>query len=325
VRLLPRGKAALYLIRVVVIFGLPLALSDLVLMIKGIKMAGLLFSDSNLSALRAWIPLLGGPTRNDSVMIVLATLPYAMACWDLERKRNQVFLLIGLGTAAALVAVMILSFSRGIYLALAVFFAGCFAFTVRNTHLPSKAIGTFCLIVCGTAGASVAYLHNQRTVVDTISVNRTASQQRSALGRVTIWSDTVRQIGRHPFLGNGGHTDGFDGLARLKSSSTPFTARAYNASLEVALSSGVLGLLAYGTFLLFPLSRAVRSFWLSHRGSGHSPTSAIFASGIMALIIRDMTYSSLVLHGATILIAWITVGLLQNSLTEGKHEVTVNQ
>ena len=45
-------------------------------------------------------------------------------------------------------------------------------------------------------------------------------------------------------------------------------------------------------------------------------SSAILTSGALALLVRDMTYSSLVLSGITMVLAWILIGLLQNSLDQ---------
>lgn len=39
---------------------------------------------------------------------------------------------------------------------------------------------------------------------------------------------------------------------------------------------------------------------------------SFLTAGVIALLVRDMTYSSLVLDGRTILVTWIMVALLQN-------------
>lgn len=323
VRLLPHEKATtIYISRIIVFLGVLLAFADLILLVRGLKMMSN-FPVVDLSSLRGSLPLLGGPTRNDGVMIILVILPYSLLSVILEDGRNLLFQSISLCTATMLVLILILSFSRSAYVALAIFFGGFFLFAIWNKIPSVRMLYAYCLIVCVAVSISVRCLNVQRAVADTIFWNRTVSQQRSTKGREIIWMNSIKQIATHPVLGAGGYTDGYNSLARLNDSTIPFTARAYNAPIEAAISGGLLGLLTYTIFLLYPLAKTIQFSMLSDAGT--SVTSGILACGIIALLIRDMTYSSLVLHGPTIFVTWVTVGLIQNSLPDRPREVVVYQ
>jgi O-antigen ligase len=323
VRLCSIGNIAVAnLFRILTCSGIVLASADLVLLIHGIKLT-LLFPPSDISALHASIPLLGVPTRNDGIMVVLAFLPYAIIGVISEWRRNVFWSVISLAATAAIVTVLILSFSRSIDIALAVLFAGWLLSAIRSAFLSIKEICVCCLVVFALVSVLVRCVNAQAAVAETLSWNRTVSQQRSTHGREIIWMDSLSQIEKHPLLGKGGFTDGVNSLERLNTSTLPFTARAYNAPLEVALSSGLLGLLAYASFLLYPLIRVARTLWTRSRQISSSPIPVILASGMIAMIVRDMTYSSLVLNGATMIMAWATVGLIHNALDEETREVAV--
>ena len=316
VRLLHMGGVSLvWFLRAITIIAFPIAFVDTYLLVHGIESARI-FPGEYLTALHASLPVLGAPTRNDGLMVVLAALPYTMASWALERARASHFQLFSLGAATAIIAVLLLSFSRGVYMALAAFLCWIFAFMARNRSLLCKPLGIFCLTIFGLTGGLIVSVHAQRSVADTILGSKTLSQRRSALGRVDIWRESFSGVRQHLLLGSGGYADGYNSLARLKNSSEPFTARAYNAVIEVAESSGLLGLLAYGAFILFPLCKAMRRLWSRQYRNNDMVSSAILTSGALALLVRDMTYSSLVLSGITMVLAWILIGLLQNSLDQ---------
>ncbi|MGA3327437.1 MAG: O-antigen ligase family protein [Terriglobia bacterium] len=321
VRLLPLTEAVqVFLLRIVASFGLLLAVSDLVSWAGGFEKFKS-FPRSSILALHAYLPLIGGPSHNDSIMIVLAVLPYALASWVLERGRNPWFLLISQSATAALTTLLVLSFSRGIYLAFAVLVIATVALMKKNGSLSLRLMASICLVVGVVVASAIAYFGVQNTVIATVG-NKTTSQRRSTTGRMVIWRETLHDIEEHPLLGIGGYADGLESLSRQRGTEyRPFTARTYNAPLEAFLSSGLLGFLSYGTFLLYPIIRFITGAWISTGGIRQTQAFSLLTGGIIALIARDMTYSSLVLDGRTILVTWLLAALVQDFIAIHSNEV----
>jgi O-antigen ligase len=300
--------------RVAASFGLLLAIVDILLFALGLENFRM-FPRVDVAGLRAYFPLVGGYTHNDSLMVGLALLPFALGCSALERGRNRWFLSIALLAATSLTTVMILSFSRSIYLALAVFLIGIVAI-MKWHHVPSfRLVRTYGILAALFLITAIGSFRVERSVLESLG-NSTISQQRSVRARISIWQDTVRAIERHPLLGTGGFSDGFESLATLKDSPDhSFSARSFNAPLEVMLSSGALGLLAYGAFLCGPIFAALSRSATVTREVVQIQLAAILTAGLIALIVRDMFYTSIVLDGKTILIMWISIACLQNCLS----------
>jgi O-antigen ligase len=293
------------------LFALVLSGSDLILFRNELSHLSV-FSTAQMASLHAEFPLLGGPTRNDGAMLLLALLPYAYGTALLGRTTKSPGM-TGLGVAAtALVSIALATtFSRSIYLAVLLF--------VIVTVIWIKAQKRSCRFVLWlsivAAVSSVAVVLSWglgAAMAETARMSATTYQQRSTAGRVEIWRERSELALEHPISGSGGGSDGLLALAAIKRApDLPFTARAYNAPLEVFLASGVLGLVAYAVVLLYPFWLAIKLRLRSTR-DGYGTVSLIFLAGLLAAIVRDMSYSSLVLHGATIILVWITIGLLHN-------------
>lgn len=298
------------ILRAAVIFGLVLVFANLTLQTESISAANKLFASSELSSVRASLPLVGGSTRNDGLAMVLVTLPFALSGSITKFKANRHFCTVSAIASSGLVTVLILGFSRSVYIALLVLLI---TFAVVIIHSEAVSFIRLVAVLAGIAvfaSTTVLCFKAQRPVVDTVLAARTISQQMSTEGRLTIWHESISVIAEHPLWGNSGGVDGLLALKRLNHSNLPFTARTYNAPLDVLTSSGLIGFALYGIFLLYPLWGTVQT--LTH--SAHTPPlSGILAAGIFAAIIRDITYSSLVANGTTIVIVWSMVALVQNA------------
>jgi len=300
--------------RVAASFGLLVAITDILLFVLGLENFRM-FPREDVAGLRAYFPLVGGYTHNDCLMVGLALLPFALGSSALERGRNRWFLSIAQLAAASLTTVMILSFSRSIYLALAVFLIGIVAIMKWHHVPPFRLMRTCGILAVLFSITAIGYFRVERPVLESFG-NSTISQQRSVRARISIWQDTVRAIEGHPFLGTGGFSGGFESLAALiDSPDRSFSARSFNAPLEVMLSSGALGLLAYGAFLCGPIFAALSRSATVTRGLVQIQLAAILTAGLIAIIVRDMFYTSIVLDAKTILITWISIACLQNCLS----------
>jgi O-antigen ligase len=294
----------------VVGFALVLATCDILLFGSALRHFSL-FRRSDISSLHAGFPLLGGPTRNDGAMMLLALLPYAFTASLLDRSDASTSLVyLGRFTTLMLVSAMVLSFSRGIYTGLAVFGVAAVVLLRCYDVVPLRRLLKSASTLVVLVGVVIIGCRVQTAFIDTITGSRTVSEQRSTSGRITIWIERFDSVKRHPLLGLGGYSDGVIALAsRKKTPNLPFEALAYNAPLDVLLSSGLLGFLAYGTFLLYPIVMFFRS---PRRARGERTTLlTCLVACLVAMLVRDLTFSSLVIHGATVFVTWLTVGVIR--------------
>jgi tetratricopeptide (TPR) repeat protein/O-antigen ligase len=304
------------LLQIMIAFGLLLAVADLTFQVQQIH-ASRIFPSSSLSSLRAALELVGSATKNDSLAVVLCILSYTSVGALGANGKGKLFQIFSIAVTAGLTTVLALSFSRSIYLALGVFgLALTIPVVLRRTVSWMKLAivgGTVCI---STAGA-IVYLDAQHAILDTLRGENTISQERSTEGRLNIWERSSEAILEHPLLGSGGGTAGLRALKRLRNPDMSFSARSYNATLDILESTGVVGLVCYGIFLLYPLVVVARSVLSPVDHISPSSVTMVLAAGLLALIARDMTYSSLMMDGSTIVIVWVTVGILQNAYSRG--------
>jgi len=291
-------------------FGALLIVTTLPLEIESIQAATKTFSPSALSSIRAALHLAGMYTKNDGVAVLLSILPFALAGSAAKRRPNRTFWIVSTAVAAGLSAVMVLSFSRSGFLALGLLLILFAILTVKSKAVSAVRISVVLTCLCTVGSATVIYLRAEKAIVAMVRGEDTISQKRSTDGRLAIWRESASEVIKHPLFWNGGGTDGILALKRLAHSDLPFAARSYNGPLEILTISGVGGLATYGIFLLYPL-------WIAGRASRQRhilwPYPALLAAGLLALMAHDLTYASMVTHGLTIIIAWVTVALLQNA------------
>lgn len=301
----------------IALFALILSSADLILLHAHLDHLSS-FSSSQMASLHVYFPLLGGPTRNDGAMLLLALLPYACGAAFLGRAaENSGMTGVGIAAMTVVSTALAATFSRSIYLATLIF-----AVTIVIWAIAQKGSRRFVLLLSlGTASVCIAVLLSfglGTATIETVRLSTATYQQRSTAGRIEIWRQRTEFGWKHPVMGAGGGSDGLLALAAIKGApDLPFTARAYNAPLEIFLSSGLLGFAAYAIFLSYP-------FWLFlkrhpwNSTDEFSSAAVILLAGLLVIIARDMSYSSLVLHGATIVLTWMTVGLIQSLLSRGR-------
>jgi O-antigen ligase len=306
----------LSLIRFSAAFSLLLSLSDLYIIgssLKGMR----LFAGFNIAALHAYLPLLGGSTRNDCIMLLLALYPFSICSWIMERQRNRVFYLLSYITVASVSTSLVLCFSRSAYIALLVFLSIAGVILRRSDHINRRASYILVVLTALTAGSVISYFRASGAIAEVMYMNKTPSQQRSTMGRITIWKASWRDIIKHPFIGIGGGLDGYTSLTRLGTEpDMPFVARAYNTPVEILLSSGIIGLAIYLTIVISPLRQfIVRRFITPTNNLAVDALAPPLAAGLIAIALRDMTYTSIVLDGPTMIVAWVLIAALINCVT----------
>lgn len=314
IRLLGRWpvRTAKLLSRILVGFGALLVMTILPHEIQSIHAAATVFPTSVLCSVRGAMQLSSVATKNDVVAVLLCVLPFALVGAITERGKNRYLWIVSTAVAAGLTTAIILSFSRAGYVAMSILLIAVGALAIRGKGVSPKRGFSIVAIMCAVSIGSAIFVGASNAVVATVVGGRNVSQARSTDGRVAIWRDSITEVLAHPLLGNGGGTDGLAALKRLSDPELPFVARNYNGALETLTSSGVVGLTLYGIFLLYPL---YLSNWLFRKRHVVWTYAPILALGIIALLVHDLTYASIVTHGLTIVIAWIAIALLQNAVS----------
>ncbi len=157
------------------------------------------------------------------------------------------------------------------------------------------------------------------------------SQTRSTQGRLEIWNRSYEVIRAHPIWGVG---SGNAALALTSTAeqeeTTGFASRTFSLPIQMLVEKGIIGFLAYATFLFLLAREFVRTMRSSPPGSapsngstssrdtskqpnasrqddseranGYKAMVGCFAAGLVAVLFRELTYSSLMEHNLTLVL-----------------------
>lgn len=228
------------------------------------------------------------------ITTLLALLPFPIILIAKLTKATRIWWVSILPILAILVAIL-LTFSRGLYIATLTFgvVTGALFYLYRVAKLSSiLSLNAFLLFVV-LIGVSLTPFAS--SVVRTISLFGTQSQTRSFQGRVTVWEATTTMFKDHPAVGVGSDNFAMYYVA-YKDEDAAYVGRPLSSFLQIMVEKGILGCLAYG-FLVLSFYRA--SFY-GARQAVNSPvrlvTILIFAAAVTALLVRDFSYSSILVN-----------------------------
>ncbi|MDR2287491.1 MAG: O-antigen ligase family protein [Prevotellaceae bacterium] len=198
-----------------------------------------------------------------------------------QGKVKSVFLILLLGL---LLWNIVISFSRGVYLALASLLLSYGVYLVffaidRRRKILTVAVLTFLLFIAG-------FVHRQ-DVVKTLQFNRSLSQQRSIAGRMDAISSSYELFKASPLTGTGAGTyQQVINEYRYEDDDIGFTSFAPNGYIQLVVEQGIAGLVLWG--LLF-----VSVFVEIFRKRKNSQASMILFILLTAILIREATFSVL--------------------------------
>ncbi len=250
---------------------------------------------ANLMSFRAYFSLAGGGTKTDSLTLALVLLPFSLII--LSREKVRLLRIVAMLSAIGSCVVIVMGMSRGVYLG---YLSLCLAiFTTARAHridLSPEVRRWLIVSVIGVALMACCYTGFGKHLSGEDG-GGASSQIRSISGRLRIWNVTLANITGHELLGIGG---GNGALYVLQKSPTaayqPFTSRTYNWVLEILLQNGIAGVVAFCAIVISTL----RSTWRLLRTCGQNPqvreVASIIQGTLVAVLISDLTYTSLVLH-----------------------------
>jgi O-antigen ligase len=241
------------------------------------------------------------PNSNPSAFFICALAVSLVATRRWHPARNKfgwlfVFSSIGCFTC------LLLSFSRGTYLAL-VCLAVSYAFFEheRRNVMRALVVGICVLIAVTLSSGAIA-----KAMLDTVKVRSTTSQQRSINGRLKIAYESAKLALRKPLVGAG--LGNFPYALQTHSSyqqTNMVVAESYNLLLNTTVESGILG---GGALLLIGAGICMRLYDI--RRSRSNPFAAIVGSACVALMLLSLFHSFLFSGRATAFYVYVLLAIL---------------
>ena len=208
-----------------------------------------------------------------------------------------------------LIIAMILTFSRGIYVSLVLFFVMTLIFFVRELKGKLKGMiapTTFALLLL-----IVALLPVYKPVSGTFGLLETTSQIRSASGRLDLMEEGFAMVKNEPLfgIGSGNFAMKYPGNNSTRDKERSIIlASVNNTALQLLIDKGVIGWIFY----LLPFLSYIASFYTLMKDNAKPVVkahSALFLSGIFAFAVKEMTFCSLLSSQAVLLLITIWFAL----------------
>lgn len=284
------------------------------------------FRSQLISPPRPWIP-------GEWFTILLLTLPFACAlpAYLLQRQQKWPAVLATLGPIL-ISATLFLSLSRAVFWSTVLFCMVVCALLVVSRVITLRAGGT---LLCSAMLTLILILACESATYPGIFqayAGRHMSQVRSTEGRIAIWHRSLELVRAHPLWGVGSANAALALTSTTdQNETTGFASRTFSLPLQVLIEKGFIGFLLYATFLAL----VAREFILTMRSPARPPTDApphdpqhgpnqssdrlelavsanqfankamtcCFAAGLVAVLFRELVYSSLLEHTLTLVLA----------------------
>ncbi|UNY98304.1 O-antigen ligase family protein [Zhouia spongiae] len=244
--------------------------------------------------------------NNIWVSLILVLIPFGTIFLNIQKDIR--FKILGLLNFAFLVLCILASFSRGAYLSLIFFIliVNIFSFKLFSIKRLIK-LNSFCLIIM-----VLMALPMFKSVLTTVSVNKTLSQKRSTEGRLDRWSSNLHNgLSDKPFFGWGQKNYV---LAHSKNpflkEDLKFSTLSNNTYLQTFLEKGLVGIIAYMillTSIIIITFKRLRANCLDRLKKTHL---ILIFSGLMAFFVRELTFSSFLNNNSVYFLAFHLVFLL---------------
>jgi O-antigen ligase len=246
--------------------------------------------------------------------LVLLTLPFAFAIpaflW-LGRGRK---LAVGAALVPALISsALLLSCSRAVFTGMVVFVVTVvgLATVFRVVRLKAAGFlvgGAFCVLGLILIAENAVY-----PGIAEAYTGRHTSQVRSTEGRLAIWKRSVDVFALSPWWGVGsGNAPLFLASSADQEETTGFASRTFSLPIQILVEKGIVGAAIYVVVLVlagWEAHRKLRSPKVSPQMKG---MTCCFAAGVIAVLSRELTYSSLFEHAATAMLFAMCLALLVN-------------
>ena len=246
----------------------------------------------------------GSPT-GEWITLYLAFLPFSFIVLFEKFKKDKRESLLLLIPPILILIILVCSCSRGMYLAIGsfAFFGSALFLWYKLSSL--KMVVLFNTIFLISLGLIIVTSPLFKPVVTTLSLFQTTSQVRSYEGRKSIWKAGIEMIKNYPLSGIGANNfpimyvtykDQYD--------DTPFVGRVFNFFLQLTIEKGIVGLIAYCFLIITFFCISHQKIKLLHNEWNQQVVVVLFVSTFAAIIVRDLTYSSILFNKSVHLLLW---------------------
>lgn len=247
---------------------------------------------------------MGSPT-GEWITLFLAFLPFPLILLFAKFKIDNCKSLFLLIPVILILAIPVMSCSRGMYLALASFaFFGSTLLLLYKLYSLKK-VFRFNLLFLLSIGLIIVVTPLFKPVLTTISMFQTTSQVRSFEGRKSLWKTGIEIIKDHPVTGIGSNNYAIKHVTyKDKNEDSQFVSRVFNIFLQITIEKGFIGLLAYCFIIIAFFFISHQKLKLLHNNRSQQVVIILFMSAFAAILVRDLTYSSMLSNKGVHLLFW---------------------
>lgn len=146
-----------------------------------------------------------------------------------------------------------------------------------------------------------------KPVLTTVVMLKSLSQVRSFEGRIHLWRGSLELAGGHPWTGVGAFNFPLKYVAASEARPA-FGASAFNYFLQILVEKGIIGFAAY-LLLLFAFFKTSITGCRLAESRLHKTAAILLMIGIAAVIVRDLTYSSMFINKGANVVLWLALAI----------------
>ncbi len=208
-------------------------------------------------------------------------------------------------TIALLIFGVLVTFSRGAYIALGVWFVAGFSLLCTSKVISMKQAGRWAFI----SGIVIilAAIPIYRPVLTTVAIDKTLSQKLSTEGRKELFNTGLVIFRNHAVTGIGSNNFPLMyAVFKRRSEDVKFNGNVTNSYLLLLIEKGLVGFLLYGSLFAIVFIDA----WRKLRSAGDPASRAgliVFVCSLLALLIRELFYASVFINDHALFLSIIMI------------------
>lgn len=246
-----------------------------------------------------------GKLSNDWATTVLCFLPFSFYSFHiLEKQQRWICVVI----SSLVLFSLLITLSRGAILSAISFFMSLVIFTFLFKR--EKFTLLFIQILAIISMVILLCIPLKKSLYTTMALIKTPSQIRSIDGRFSKWQEACYIFKQYPIIGvgSGNYALASDMLSIREKKA--FNPRCTNTFLQILSEKGIVGIITYGSFWLCTCIVAFKKI-----KSGNF-ISLVFFSAFIALLTREMTFSSLFEDNVILTLSMLMVFFISSPVKE---------
>ncbi len=230
-----------------------------------------------------------GLLNNEWASIALCFLPFPLLA-AVYFRQSKIALITSVLAFSVVNAGVLISFSRGAYLSLGLFWLLTIGSILYFKLLSSKYLFRGVTVIM--LGTILSMTPARTPFFTTLAMNKTVSQQRSTQGRIEILQNSLCQAKGHLIFGVGSNNYTIiNDLCKKPREDQGYSGFTNNTYLQLLLEKGIFGVLVYGLFFLAIMIHFIKNII----GSGNQTerlVNAILLAGFGTFCFRELFFSS---------------------------------